>query len=1217
MSKPVDSSKENKQTSKPILIYIVATLIMTGLTYYFFASVINVNKHQYSDLIYNPKQNIEVALQESESSNFIMHKVAFSPNEQNQPQKEVMLLKSPYGKFSVQANRIFEWKFHSEKQSKLIIKDIHSLQCGNQGNESDVYKKLDNIILKCPEKLNYNSSDENKTFFTDGHSFEIDLSNNDITVKQNEPKYQFGLSYDEDSKVYEPLNTSEFTLQFDNHTQNYMFLVPNGKKITESGSVYDFGNRFLKLSIIPISNEGKTHQITLTEYKVVEKPDSLDNAYKIDIFAPNKANAMESFLIPKEQNSIVFSKRQREEKAFFNQITTSNQEQTNSNIISVEHNKQSDTQIISVSAKDVLEKSETDTKNLEKLYNKAVGKEILSQIDQKNRRLYVTGVVLENFVLDNSDDADLPNNANSEQSNPQNTTNASQIKNQQTSSTKTDTKTNYQNRVSHHHLSVCIKENAVCDVKKNEGTEYTLRPINNYLSEYIDGSRYTVYGLSKDGIRYLSNRNAKNQHITFEINKLPEPNTAVGFLTAFDLKSDINSSGLDTSKVKLSVITKDGKVLECSPTYSEIADTNQIFAKKFSGQPFGLIEITRENITNCHTNSELKENNITAFRVSLPIGVCPPNKCGLFKHDEKNPLDFDINNTTVNWNSKPVNSYHRKQNGNKAYTINKITLADGTVLAENGKTIFKKDGKQTDNTSTLGLLSLIGRNQEFGNHLLGFKSTDERYSSGEIQLSIHKNTQEKLQKAVNSQLTIELKGGIFKKHHKNGFGHAQVVAVVMNAKTGEILAAADSQNQYLPKINWKGLEVWDNGYPHTTPYLRWSPAYQNGGSHETTGSSVKLFTSLSILDYAHHLMGNKTKTDMEGLITGQALNSFNSFRYSVEFPISSEKPKYYPANAQGSQQIEDKQPVSRVSMAEAIAQSSNTYFAWLHEMISPALLYTPPNDRDDNAGLLESIISPRTLSQYTIANGKTAHKLGYDRPINLLTGTPEPLSDTMPTQSWRLSPMTLDIYDGITEKNVLNERHQVRRAGIGVGRVHLTPMHLASLSASVSQGKTIYPRLTPVSFGTQTDDQTPNDAQDLLQALQAYQISGKSSLFYVRQGMQQAVTSGTATVLNINNLCVYAKTGTAPVGRKGQDLHNLSIAGFAYQKKPNTNQTDKKDDCTNELINHPDTEVISFACTVRFVGNGTGGGSCGSMMKGFLINYFTKQPPKETTNAKQ
>lgn len=1206
MSKATDSPKEKKQAFKPVFVCILVAILigLTYLTHHSFNSVINVNKHQYSDLIYNPKQDINVTLQESELSNFIMHKVTFSLDGQNNPQKEIMLLKSPYGKFSVQTDRVFEWKFNLGEYSKLIIKDVHNLQCDNQNNVSDVYKKLDVIIANCKEEL-LNDTQNNTVFFTDGYSFDIELSNNNATIKQNEPKYQFRLSYDEDSKVYESLNTSEFKLQFDNNTQNYMFLVPNGKKITESGSVYDFGNRFLKLSIIPISNEGKTHQITLTEYKVVEKPDSLDNAYKIDIFAPNKANAMESFLIPKEQNSIVFSKRQREEKAFFNQITTSNQEQTNGNIVSVEHNQQSDTQIISVSAKDVLEKSETDTKNLEKLYNKAVGKEILSQIDRKNQRLYVTGVVLEGAVMNDLDESNSPSNESSENTNAQKTTDTNQIKNQQTSNTKTDEKTNYQNRVSHHHLSACIKENSVCDVKKNEGAEYTLRPIDDYLSEYIDGSRYTVYSLSKDGIRYLSNRNAKNQHITFEINKLPEPNTAVGFLTAFDLKSDINSSGLDTSKVKLSVITKDGKVLECSPTYSEIADTNQIFAKKFSGQPFGLIEITRENIINCHTNSELKENNIAAFRVSLPIGVCPPNKCGLFKHDEKNPLDFDINNTTVNWNSKPVNFYHRKQNGNKAYTINKITLADGTVLAENGKTIFKKDGKQTDNASTLGLLSLIGKNQEFSNHLLGFKSTDERYSSGDIQLSIHKNTQEKLQGAVNSQLAKELdKGGIFKKHHKNGFGHAQVVAVVMNAKTGEILAAADSQNQYLQKINWRGLEVWDNGYPHTTPYLRWLPAYQNGGSHETTGSSVKLFTSLSILDYAYHLMNNETKTKMEGLITGK---TFNSFGYHPGFPA-----RHYPTKTPKEwQQITDDQPINEASMVKAIEKSNNTYFAWLHEMISPALLYTPPNDRDDNAGLLESIISPRTLSQYTIANGKTAHKLGYDRPINLLTGTPEPLSDAMPTQSWRLSPMTLDIYDGITKENVLKHRHQVRLAGIGVGRVHLTPMHLASLSASISQGKTIYPRLTPVSFGIQTDDQTPNDAQDLLQTLQAYQISGKSSLSYVRQGMQQAVTSGTAKILNINNLCVYAKTGTSPIV-KDRD-RNLSITGFAYQKKTNDELCK-----TNDPINHPDTEVISFACAVRFVGDGTGGGSCGSMMKGFLTEYFTKeQQLKGMTNAKQ
>ena len=123
--------------------------------------------------------------------------------------------------------------------------------------------------------------------------------------------------------------------------------------------------------------------------------------------------------------------------------------------------------------------------------------------------------------------------------------------------------------------------------------------------------------------------------------------------------------------------------------------------------------------------------------------------------------------------------------------------------------------------------------------------------------------------------------------------------------------------------------------------------------------------------------------------------------------------------------------------------------------------------------------------------------------------------------------------------------------------------------------------------------------KDLLQTLSQSKIGDYPSLEYIIKGMHSAVISGTAENLKIPKVCIYAKTGTAPVKSNKKGANNASITGFAYRP------TGKNPQCSDQVGTINQSDVISFACVVRY-SSSSGGESCGLLMKDFFRKYFNQ-----------
>lgn len=1176
----------------PALVLSIGVIVMLVVSWGLFGGVANVSQTQHSSFVYRSDSDVDLLLKHDDNARFWLHILDVAQYHNN---KKTVLLQSPYKNFSTET--VFQFNLDgNQKIQNINLLDINNLaffgDATSQINVSqdDIYQKLDKLTdsQNLPNELqdtktNKDNSDDatnitRKKFLTDGYGLDITIHygdvENTIQIKNNDGSLHNILFYPLvheseklpsgycDSFCQINMKSDKYAgkaISFAKDKPSYFFVTTSSQDLEDvvvgdSGDVpneLNLGSRFLKIVITPTDLNKKQYQLDVVEYKVLN--DNQYNAHQIDVFIPHDTKPVERFLVPKEQMLVTFSQNIPEERRLFDELTQKGVvfvKDGQINQIDVLPKGQAECEQGATCIGDIELKNNDYQAQMGKLYQKAVGHSILSEIDRANQRFYVTGVVLEEPLAIKPENKSVGDSIGK----PEEMLESVGLNNQ--------------------HLNVSI-----------DNVEYALRPLKGYLSEYIDGSHQTIYSLSQTAIHDLDKVDVLDKKIKFKVEMPPQKNQPVIFLTKLikdgnhqyqDITLTVNGHRCDVIYADdINRKQNENDTQEADGATSQLDLRNHVFVQPLANRNFGFVHISHDNIAKCQN-----QNIATAaFEVELPIGICPAGQCNIFANDAK--LNIQSRNQELIWRVNPRNFYQEKSKSFSTYPVKNVLLADGTPLAQ--------DGKSTSAVRELGLLAFVGENGLFSHHLLGFSSQDSSFET--ITLSIRQDAQQKLQQAVNERLQDEKKGFVFPRENKNGLGNAQVIATIMNAKTGEILAAADSRQELLNNINLTGLETWDNGYPHTTKYLRWLPAYQNGGSHETTGSSVKLLTSLSILDYAI----SRQDKDMQKLITGGFTNAdVGRFGYPVDFyaesyPSHFEKGDWHAVEAGGS--------MGRISLVDALQVSNNTYFAWLHEKITPALLYQPPNIDDESQGLLTTPILPRSLSQYAIANGKTVHKLGYDQPINLLTGRPEELSETIPAHSWYVSPMTLRVYTGAETHHILNHRSQVRRVGIGIGQIHLTPIHLASLSASISQGKTIYPRMTQVSEILPVYDEFDGKT-DLLQTLSQSKIDGRPSLEYVIEGMRLAVTSGTATVLKNPKVCIYAKTGTAPIKSNKLKANNASITGFAYQ--PAENQQ-----CSHQISSINQSDVISFACTVRYSAS-KGGASCGQLMASFFEKYFAQ-----------
>lgn len=194
-----------------------------------------------------------------------------------------------------------------------------------------------------------------------------------------------------------------------------------------------------------------------------------------------------------------------------------------------------------------------------------------------------------------------------------------------------------------------------------------------------------------------------------------------------------------------------------------------------------------------------------------------------------------------------------------------------------------------------------------------------------------------------------------------------------------------------------------------------------------------------------------------------------------------------------------------VDMRDAIAVSSNVYF------------YTIGGGYGSQEGL-----GPSRITQYLSIFGWGA-KTGIDIP-----GEQEGL---LPTPAWKLETKGEGWWDGDTY-----------HLSIGQGDLLATPLQVVRAFSSIANWGTLF----EPSVVKQIIDS--DGVREVEPAVAAEEIVGAETLKVVREGMRQAVTSGSSTLLQGLPVEAAAKTGTAQTPNP-KTLHNW-VSVFAPYEDP-------------------------------------------------------------------
>ncbi len=188
-------------------------------------------------------------------------------------------------------------------------------------------------------------------------------------------------------------------------------------------------------------------------------------------------------------------------------------------------------------------------------------------------------------------------------------------------------------------------------------------------------------------------------------------------------------------------------------------------------------------------------------------------------------------------------------------------------------------------------------------------------------------------------------------------------------------------------------------------------------------------------------------------------------------------------------------------MREAIAVSSDVYF------------YAIGGGYQDQKGL-----GIANIDKYTEMFGITK-KTGIDLPSEA--------QGVLPTPEWKLKVFKGDPW------RIGDTYH----TAIGQYGFQVTPIQMVRAAAAVANNGMLY---TPTIL--------KKDKNDEVAIVPAEKIDINPDYFQVaREGMRQAVTSGTAGSMNVPQVKVAAKTGTAQVGLHNEFVNSWSMGFFPYE----------------------------------------------------------------------
>lgn len=439
-------------------------------------------------------------------------------------------------------------------------------------------------------------------------------------------------------------------------------------------------------------------------------------------------------------------------------------------------------------------------------------------------------------------------------------------------------------------------------------------------------------------------------------------------------------------------------------------------------------------------------------------------------------------------------------------------------LADRNGTILWTDGAPSESAIDAGLAPLLGINPDHANSIAGM--LERLPASGE---------------AVNATLTLDLPLQALGQRVLECVGmrhgrwdgakctggqtapegrHAGLV--ILDAETGDILAAAGAGAGDVNSANWSEVRDFDRTSPARSP-LRLPALQHDGGAHQSPGSTFKVVSALGLEIAA------RTDSQIDALLGGMPLPAINRLAQQRGYGFQTDAASY-PLNPRlahitnyREQSLDRRAQEGRLGLAQALTYSLNTWFAWSSELSDHSLF----GRADGGAPDLQALDADALDSVRPIV--AAAHRLGFEQALRLDGGL---LPADFNWRAWDALQATPAHMDPI------HTRHELRQMAIGL-RMQVTPLQMALASAAVGQGKVVAPRML-LALGH-------NDS--VVPAMPPIGIR----LDRIKAGMKGVVDVGTgagafggAALAGVRP-GLYGKTGTAP---SGEDTATVWFTGW-------------------------------------------------------------------------
>jgi cell division protein FtsI/penicillin-binding protein 2 len=460
-----------------------------------------------------------------------------------------------------------------------------------------------------------------------------------------------------------------------------------------------------------------------------------------------------------------------------------------------------------------------------------------------------------------------------------------------------------------------------------------------------------------------------------------------------------------------------------------------------------------------------------------------------------------------------------------------LTARAGVTLRDRHGALLWANGSATPAAAGAGLSTMLGVRAEHGNSVAGVLARlalpPAAGGAGQPQVAARLSLDLALQTLSQQVLDcVGVRQGRWDGKQCLGGQAApeqrRVGMVIIDAETGEVLAAAGSGAASDLLHDWDSVRDFDRSNPARSP-LRLTAWQHDGGAHQSPGSTFKTVSALALEAAAQN------DPQLDALLEGAPLAQINrlaaqrGFAFRTDgacYPLPCDAAQAHITNYK-DQQLDRRAEAGRFGLTQAITYSLNTWFAWTGELSDRSLFGLPQGGAPDLLAL-----DGQALDSVRPILG-VAHQLGFEQAMHLDGGL---LPDNFPWSSWDALQTTPSHIDAS------HTRHELRQMSIGL-RMQVTPLQMALVAAAIGQGGVATPRLL---LGLQQDG-----AERLSQAAPLKPLGMR--LDRIRAGMKGVVDQGTAAgafgtaALQQVRPGLYGKTGTAPAMAQAADGSALPV----------------------------------------------------------------------------